>query len=66
MEETPYTYDGSESPATQGKMAPWLIVLLIVLGVCCLLILLPICVITILALLGPSIGNVFSDIVTAI
>jgi len=66
MEETPYTYDESESPAASGKMAPWLIVLLIVLGLCCLLVVLPICVITILALLGPSVGNVFSDIVTAI
>lgn len=66
MEETPYTYDESKAPAAKGKMAPWLIVLLIVLGLCCLLIVLPICVITILGLLGPSIGNVFSDIIIAI
>lgn len=65
MEETPYTYGESEAPA-KGKMAPWLIVLLIVLGLCCVLVVLPICVITILSLLGPSIGNVFSDIILGI
>jgi len=66
MEETPYTYGESETPATTGKMAPWLIVLLIVLGLCCVLVVLPICVIAILSLLGPSIGNVFSDIILGI
>ena len=66
MEETPYTYDESEIPAAQGKMAPWLIVLLVILALCCLLVVLPICVIAILALLGPIIGEVFSDITTAI
>lgn len=56
----------SETPATKTKMTPWLIVLLIVLALCCLLVLVPICVISILTFMGPSIGNVFSDIVIGI
>lgn len=65
MEETPYTYE-PEMPAAKGKMAPWLVVLLVVLALCCLLVVLSICVITILALLGPAVGNVFSDIILGI
>jgi hypothetical protein len=56
----------SEPPAAKGKMAPWLIVLLIVLGACAALIVIPICVIFILALLGPAIGNIFSNIISSI
>jgi len=37
MAETPYTYDEFGAPAAKGKMAPWLIVLLIILALCCLL-----------------------------
>ncbi|MBU0704121.1 MAG: pilus assembly protein [Chloroflexi bacterium] len=47
-------------------MAPWLIVVLVLAGICVALPLLAVCVIVILALLGPSIGNVFSDIIIAI
>ena len=56
----------SEPPAAKGKMAPWLIVLLIVLCICIALIVVPICVIIVLALLGPAVGNIFSNIVISI
>jgi hypothetical protein len=39
--------------------------LVVVIG-CLALVLVPLCAIVILALLGPAIGNVFSDIVVAI
>jgi len=60
-----YEYD-LEPPETKPKMSPWLIVLLVVLAACCVLVLAPICIIAILTLLGPSIGNVFSNIVMGI
>ncbi|HEY71991.1 MAG: hypothetical protein DRJ03_14410 [Chloroflexi bacterium] len=66
MEETPYIYDESDAPASKGKMAPWMIVLLVVLALCCLLVVLPFCVIAILSLLGPAVGDVFSDIILSI
>ena len=62
MEEITPIYT-SEPPAAKPKMAPWLIVLLIVLAACAALPLLAMCVIVVLALLGPSIGNVFSNII---
>ena len=60
MEESTYEFG---SPEARPKMAPWLIVVLILLGVCVALVLLPLCVIVILALLGPGIGNVFENII---
>ncbi len=60
-----YDYE-YEAPAAKGKMAPWLVVVLIVLGLCCLLVLVPFCVIVILTLLGPAVGDVFSDIILGI
>ncbi|MFQ6102404.1 MAG: hypothetical protein ACE5OS_14420 [Anaerolineae bacterium] len=62
MEEATPIYE-SELPTAKPKMAPWLIVVLVLLGICVALPLAAICVIFILALLGPSIGNVFSNIV---
>ena len=44
-----------------GGFPVWAIVLIVVLVLVCLL---PVCVIAILTLLGPAIGNVFSNIVT--
>jgi hypothetical protein len=52
-----------EPPAAKPKMSPWLIVLLAVLAVCVALPLLAMCVIVVLALLSPAIGNIFSNIV---
>jgi hypothetical protein len=61
MEETPiYVH---EPPAPKRTMAPWLIVLLVVLAACAALPLLAMCIIVVLALLGPAIGNVFSNII---
>jgi hypothetical protein len=65
MEEATPIYE-PDLPADKGKMAPWLIVVLVLLGICVALPLIAICVIVILALLGPSIGNVFSNIVLSI
>jgi hypothetical protein len=64
MEEVP-SYE-PEAPAANGKMAPWLIVVLVILGLCCLLVVASVCVIGVLTLLGPAVGNVFSDITTSI
>ena len=47
-------------PTVKRSFPIWLIVLLVILAAC---ILIPICIIVILALLGPSIGNVFSEII---
>lgn len=47
-------------------MAPWPIVLIVVLAACAPLVLIPVCVIAVLALLGPTIGNVFSNIIISI
>ena len=60
MSET-YTYE-SEPPA-KNKVIPWLIVLLVLVGLCCLTCL---CVFFGLTLLGPSVGNVFSTIIVDI
>lgn len=51
---------------TKQKMAPWLIVLLIVLAACIIVCLTALCVIIVLALFGPAIGNVFSNIIIGI
>lgn len=45
---------------SRGGLPTWAIILIVVLAVLCLL---PICVIAILTLLGPAIGNVFSNII---
>jgi hypothetical protein len=67
MEEFTPTYEYEpEAPAAKPKMAPWLIVVLILLGVCVALVFIPVCVIVVLALLGPVIGDVFSNIVTSL
>lgn len=63
MDATPIYTPESSQPK---KMAPWLIVLLIVLAACAALPLIAICVIVALALLGPAIGNVFSNIIIGI
>lgn len=65
MEEPTPVYE-FEPPAAKPKMAPWLIVVLVLLGICVALPFIAICVIVILALLGPSIGNVFENIVLSI
>jgi hypothetical protein len=62
MPDTDPIYE-PESPASSKKMAPWLIVLLVLVGICVALPLISMCIIVILALLGPSIGNVFSNII---
>ena len=48
------------SPAAQSKLPIIIIVILVVLALC---ILIPICIIVILAMFGPSVGNVFSNII---
>jgi hypothetical protein len=48
------------------KMGLWLIVLLVVVVGCLVVVLVSLCTIVFLALLGPAIGNVFSDVVVAI
>jgi uncharacterized membrane protein len=48
------------SPPAKSKLPAVVIVILVLLAAC---IVIPICVIVILALLGPAIGNVFSNIV---
>ena len=53
----------AEPEAKGGGLPVWAIVLIVVLVVLCLI---PVCVIVVLALLGPSIGNVFSNIVEEI
>jgi len=63
MEEATPIYEADLSEAEPKQMAPWLIVLLIVLGVCVVCVLVPVCVITILTLLGPAVGDIFNDIV---
>jgi hypothetical protein len=45
----------------KGGLPTWAIILIAVAIVLCVL---PICVIVILAILGPAIGNVFSNIIT--
>jgi len=65
MEDPTPVYE-SEATKAKPKMAPWLIVLLILLGVCVVLVLAPICVIAILTLLGPSIGDIFENIVLSL
>ncbi len=62
MEEPTPVYE-SEATEAKPKMAPWLIVVLVLAGICAALPLLAMCVIVILALLGPSIGNIFENIV---
>jgi hypothetical protein len=47
------------APQPKSKLPVWAIVLIVVVALC---ILIPVCVIAILALLGPSIGNVFSNV----
>jgi len=56
-----YTYE-SESPA-KSKTLPWLIVLLVLVGLCCLTC---VCAFLVLSLFGTNVGNVFSDIVIGI
>ena len=51
-----------EAPA-KSKMPVWLIILIIFLVVFCVL---PVCVIVILALLGPAIGNIFSNVILSV
>lgn len=63
METTP-VYESRPPP--RRKMAPWPIVLIVVLAACAALVLIPVCVIAVLALLGPTIGNVFSNIIISI
>lgn len=60
MEATP-VYE--PEPPARRKMAPWLVILLIVLGGCVALILISVCVIAALALLGLQIGNTFENII---
>ncbi len=53
-------------PDTQpksGGFPAWAVILIVVVLVLCLL---PVCIIAILTLLGPAIGNVFSNIVTGV
>ena len=65
MEEFTPAYE-PEPTESKGKMAPWLIVVLVLVGICVALPLIAVCVIVILALLGPSVGNVFSNITLGI
>ena len=55
-------------PGTQPKsgLPIWAIILIVVVAAPLCLILASVCVIAILTLLGPAIGNVFSNIVTGI
>ncbi len=48
---------------TKGKIPTIIVILLILLAVC---IVLPCCIIVLLSLLGPAVGNVFSDIIISI
>lgn len=68
MEDANPVYHGESerSEMKAKKMSPWLIVLLVVVVGCVALVLVPICIIAILALSGPAIGNVFSNIVVGI
>jgi|WetSurMetagenome_2_1015567.scaffolds.fasta_scaffold32824_5 hypothetical protein len=50
-------------PQSKGKI-PTVIVILIILLVICIL--LPCCIFILLSLLGPAVGNVFSDIILGI
>ena len=53
-------------PSAQQKssgLPVWAIILIVVVVLLCIL---PFCIITILTLLGPAIGNVFSNIVTGV
>lgn len=56
-----------EAPQGRGRMPMWLIVLLVAIVTCAVvtlaLTILPVLIIFVLALLGPAIGNVFSNIV---
>ena len=64
MQEVP-SYE-PEAPTANGKMAPWLIVLLVIVSLPCLLVVASVCVIAVLAMLGPAVGNVFSEIILGI
>jgi hypothetical protein len=68
MEDANPGHPGENQVSETGprKMGPWLIVLLVVVVGCLVLVLVPLCTIVILALLGPAIGNIFSDIIGAI
>ncbi len=55
--------EGVPQEQPRGGLPTWAIVLIVVGGVLVILCLLPVCVISILTLLGPSIGNVFSNII---
>jgi len=50
------------APSTSGL--PKVIIVLLVLAVACVI--LSVCVIVVLALLGPSVGNVFSNVITTL
>ena len=51
------------APQSKGKIPTVLAILIILLVIC---IFLPCCIIILLSLLGPSVGNVFSDIILSI
>jgi Flp pilus assembly pilin Flp len=51
-----------EQPKKEG-LPTWAIILIVVGVIGCLLLLCPIVIIAILTLMGPSIGNVFSEII---
>jgi hypothetical protein len=50
-------------PKKRSLLVTILIILAIIVGICFLI---PICVIVILSLLGPAIGNVFSNVLTSV
>jgi hypothetical protein len=49
-----------ESNSGDSNNTRIIVIVLVILGLCCLI---PVCVIALLTLLGPQIGDVFSDIV---
>ncbi len=50
-------------PEKSSGLPVWAIVIIVIVAILCLL---PICIIAILTLLGPTIGNVFSNIIDTI